>query len=109
MLWCSFADGGEPFLVGSVPVVVGPPNIEDFAPSPVSFLHIKELQDIETVAKKMKYLADNPGAYNESLRWGVNLGLLSEQWITLFNAHIISFYMAPLFYHVQSLPPVHRS
>lgn len=54
--------------VGSVPVVVGAPNIQDFAPSPGSVLHIKELGDVEPVAKTMKYLAENPDAYNQSLR-----------------------------------------
>ncbi|TQD69724.1 hypothetical protein C1H46_044743 [Malus baccata] len=54
---------------GSIPVVVGAPNIEEYAPAPGSILHIKELTDVESVAKRMKYLADNPEAYNQSLRW----------------------------------------
>lgn len=54
--------------IGSVPVVVGAPNIQDFAPSPVSLLHIKEIGDAESVAKTMKYLAENPDAYNATLR-----------------------------------------
>lgn len=56
-------------LAGSVPVVIGAPNILDFAPSPNSLLHIKELKDAASVAKTMKYLAENPNAYNESLRY----------------------------------------
>ncbi|KAG7599977.1 Glycosyl transferase family 10 [Arabidopsis suecica] len=53
----------------SVPVVVGPPNIEEFAPASDSFLHIKSMEDVEPVAKRMKYLAANPTAYNQTLRW----------------------------------------
>lgn len=49
-------------------MVVGAPNIEEYAPSPESLLHIKELVDVSSVAKKMKYLAENPDAYNQSLR-----------------------------------------
>lgn len=49
-------------------MVVGAPNIEEFAPSPDSFLHIKQIGDVTSVAKKMKYLADNPEAYNQTLR-----------------------------------------
>lgn len=49
-------------------MVVGAPNIQDFAPSPGSVLHIKELSDVEKVAKTMKYLDENPRAYNQSLR-----------------------------------------
>lgn len=49
-------------------MVVGAPNIEEFAPSSDSFLHIKSMEDVEPVAKSMKYLADNPAAYNQTLR-----------------------------------------
>ncbi|XP_010269895.1 PREDICTED: glycoprotein 3-alpha-L-fucosyltransferase A-like isoform X2 [Nelumbo nucifera] len=54
---------------GAIPVVVGAPNIQEFAPSTGSVLHIKELSDIPSIAKAMKYLAENPDAYNQSLRW----------------------------------------
>ncbi|XP_071726190.1 glycoprotein 3-alpha-L-fucosyltransferase A-like [Rutidosis leptorrhynchoides] len=59
----------QSLVAGTVPVVVGTPNIQDFAPAPGSVLHIKELKDIESVAKTMKHLAQNPIAYNASLRW----------------------------------------
>ncbi|XP_076936029.1 glycoprotein 3-alpha-L-fucosyltransferase A-like [Bidens hawaiensis] len=59
----------QSLVAGSIPVVVGAPNIQDFAPAPGSILHIKELKDIELVAKTMKHLADDPIAYNQSLRW----------------------------------------
>ncbi|XP_062021661.1 glycoprotein 3-alpha-L-fucosyltransferase A-like [Rosa rugosa] len=59
----------QSLVAGTIPVVVGPPNIEDFSPGPGSILYIKELSDVESVAKTMKELADNPEAYNQSLRW----------------------------------------
>ncbi|KAF3610097.1 hypothetical protein DY000_02049913 [Brassica cretica] len=59
----------QSLVAGSVPVVVGAPNIQEFAPSPDSILHIKQMTDIEPIAKRMKYLADNPDAYNKMLRW----------------------------------------
>ncbi|KAK4258767.1 hypothetical protein QN277_005178 [Acacia crassicarpa] len=59
----------QSLVAGSVPVVVGAPNIQDFAPSPVSLLHIKQLTDVESVAKTMKMLAENHEAYNQYLRW----------------------------------------
>lgn len=49
-------------------MVIGAPNIQDFAPSPGSLLHIKEVKDADSVAKRMKYLAENTSAFNESLR-----------------------------------------
>ncbi|XP_042502295.1 glycoprotein 3-alpha-L-fucosyltransferase A-like [Macadamia integrifolia] len=59
----------QSLVTGSVPVVVGAPNIQEFAPSPGSVLHIKEPSDVPSVAKTMKYLAQNADAYNQSLRW----------------------------------------
>lgn len=59
----------QSLVAGSVPVVVGAPNIEDFAPAPNAFLHIKSMTDVSRVANQMKYLASNSTAYNETLRW----------------------------------------
>ncbi|GAB2298851.1 Alpha-(1,3)-fucosyltransferase 11 [Dionaea muscipula] len=59
----------QSLVSGTIPVVVGAPNIQDFAPSPDAVLHIRELRDVDSVAKKMKYLGENPDAYNHSLRW----------------------------------------
>ncbi|KAI3947709.1 hypothetical protein MKX01_034374 [Papaver californicum] len=59
----------QSLIAGSVPVVVGAPNIMEFAPSPISVLHIKTLEDVPSVARTMKYLAENPEAYNQSVRW----------------------------------------
>ncbi|KAL5705728.1 glycoprotein 3-alpha-L-fucosyltransferase [Ranunculus cassubicifolius] len=59
----------QSLVAGAIPVFVGAPNIMDFAPSPTSVLHIKELTDVETVAKTMKQLAQNPMAYNQSISW----------------------------------------
>ncbi|XP_019157852.1 PREDICTED: glycoprotein 3-alpha-L-fucosyltransferase A-like isoform X2 [Ipomoea nil] len=59
----------QSLVAGSIPVVVGAPNIQDFAPSLGSVLHIKELSDAEKVANTMTYLDENPSAYNQALRW----------------------------------------
>ncbi|KAJ8766625.1 hypothetical protein K2173_001145 [Erythroxylum novogranatense] len=59
----------QSLVAGTIPVVVGAPNIQEFAPAPGSILHIKELEDVKTVAKTMNYLAGNPEAYNQSLKW----------------------------------------
>ncbi|KHF99053.1 Glycoprotein 3-alpha-L-fucosyltransferase A -like protein [Gossypium arboreum] len=59
----------QSLVAGSVPVVIGAPNIEDFAPSSDSYLQIKDLKDVRSIAEQMKYLAGNPDAYNRLLRW----------------------------------------
>ena len=64
--WCLFIFFSN--FTGSVPVVIGAPNIQDFAPAPGSILHIKELSDVDLVAKTMKFLSENPEAYNQTLR-----------------------------------------
>ncbi|CAL5333722.1 unnamed protein product [Camellia sinensis] len=58
-------------------------NIQDFAPSPSSFLHIRELEDANSVAKTMKYLAKNPDAYNQSVRFMMESILLRSSNLTL--------------------------
>ncbi|CAN1278562.1 Putative fucosyltransferase-like protein [Linum perenne] len=57
---------------GTIPVVVGAPNIQDYSPGQGSILHIKSLEDIDTVAKTMNYLSENATAYNQALRWKVD-------------------------------------
>jgi glycoprotein 3-alpha-L-fucosyltransferase len=51
-----------------VPVVVGAPNIRDFAPGPNTVLHIKTLDDVSLVASQMKHLAKNETAFKEATR-----------------------------------------
>jgi glycoprotein 3-alpha-L-fucosyltransferase len=36
----------QSLVAGAVPVVVGAPNIQDFAPGPNTVLHIKTLDDV---------------------------------------------------------------
>ncbi|CAD6265193.1 unnamed protein product [Miscanthus lutarioriparius] len=59
----------QSLVAGSIPVVVGAPNIQEFSPGEGAILHIKELDDVASVAKTMKNIASNPDAFNQSLRW----------------------------------------
>lgn len=59
----------QSLVAGTIPVVVGAPNILEFSPYPGSVLHIKELTDVESVAATMKHLASNPDAFNQTIRW----------------------------------------
>ncbi|KAG0623294.1 hypothetical protein M758_3G163500 [Ceratodon purpureus] len=59
----------QALVAGSVPVVTGPPNIYDFAPSPNSLVYIKDLTEAKAAAERIKYLARNATAYNETIRW----------------------------------------
>ncbi|MCO5549946.1 hypothetical protein L7F22_003423 [Adiantum nelumboides] len=59
----------QSLVAGSIPVVIGAPNIYNFAPSPKAILHIKSVNDIEHVAKQIMHLATHEDAYNASLSW----------------------------------------
>ncbi|KAJ3673686.1 hypothetical protein LUZ60_005678 [Juncus effusus] len=59
----------QSLVAGTIPVVVGAPNIHDFAPCSGSVLNIKSLDDVASVAKIMNYLSTHPDAFNHSLRW----------------------------------------
>lgn len=59
----------QSLVAGAIPVVVGAPNIQDYAPAPNAIIHIKTIDEIVSAAKTIKYLASNATAYNERLRW----------------------------------------
>ncbi|XP_031282316.1 glycoprotein 3-alpha-L-fucosyltransferase A-like isoform X2 [Pistacia vera] len=59
----------QSLVAGTIPVVIGAPNIQEFSPSPNAILHIRELEDAKIVAKTMKYIAENPDAFNQSISW----------------------------------------
>lgn len=59
----------QSLVAGAIPVVVGAPNIQDYAPAPNAIIHIKTIAEISLAAQTIKYLASNTTAYNERLRW----------------------------------------
>ncbi|KAK3123650.1 hypothetical protein QOZ80_8AG0634130 [Eleusine coracana subsp. coracana] len=59
----------QSLVAGSIPVVVGAPNIQEFSPGEGAILHIKELDDVASVASTMKNIASNPDMFNQSVRW----------------------------------------
>lgn len=73
MFYCAFENSVFPDYVtekfyhglrmGAVPIVVGAPNVGDFAPSPNSFLRIGSLEDIPAVVEKMKEAMRNRTYY----------------------------------------------
>lgn len=59
----------QSLVAGSIPVVIGAPNIYNFAPSQNSILYIPGVSEIEQVANQMKHLATHEDAYNATLSW----------------------------------------
>ena len=58
-----------PWFVGSVPIVLGPPNIEDYAPGDKSYISISDYKTPKEFVKHITYLSNNESAYNEYLAW----------------------------------------
>ncbi|KAJ7553056.1 hypothetical protein O6H91_06G083200 [Diphasiastrum complanatum] len=61
----------QSLVAGTVPVVIGAPNIQDFAPASNTVIHIKNMEEVKFAATEMKYLVSNETVYNETLRWKV--------------------------------------
>lgn len=62
----------EPLEVGSVPIYLGAPNIDEYAPNPKSFINVNNFRNIKELADYLRFLADNEHAYNEYLAWKKN-------------------------------------
>ncbi len=55
--------------LGSVPVVLGAPNIASLVPDPQSYIDAKDFTDPEALAKYLIYLDENQKEYDKYLKW----------------------------------------
>lgn len=65
----------DPLLVGSVPVYLGAPNVEEYAPGNNCFIHANRMSAAELAEVLVEYL-NNENLYNQLLDWK-NEGLAS--------------------------------
>lgn len=54
---------------GTVPIVIGATNVEDYEVAPNSMLVIKTMEDVPSVAARLQHLLANQTAYEEMLAW----------------------------------------
>lgn len=59
----------DPLLVGSVPVYLGAPNVDRFAPADHCYINVTDFSGPEELATYLLWLRDNPDAYSEYLAW----------------------------------------
>eukprot|EP00850_Spirogloea_muscicola_P019814 SM000200S05804 [mRNA] locus=s200:10930:12586:+ [translate_table: standard] len=59
----------QSLVVGAVPIVVGAPNILDFAPSNISVISINGLEDVPQVANKILQVNANKAEWDAMVRW----------------------------------------
>jgi alpha-1,3-fucosyltransferase 10 len=59
----------DALCAGSVPVVLGAPEVADFAPAPDAFLDVRDFADPAALAARMRALAADAAAYDAMLAW----------------------------------------
>mmetsp|Transcript_13720 Transcript_13720/g.21425 ORF Transcript_13720/g.21425 Transcript_13720/m.21425 type:complete len:165 (-) Transcript_13720:28-522(-) len=59
----------QPLIAGSVPIYLGAPNVEEFAPSPHSFIDLRRFATAQELGGYLKYLNSNQTAYEEFHEW----------------------------------------
>jgi len=59
----------DPLLVGSVPVYLGAPNIEDFAPGDNCFVDVRQFEDPQALADFIKACYDDEQLYAQFFEW----------------------------------------
>ena len=61
----------DPLIAGSVPVVLGAPDVADYAPAPGSFLDVRDFPDPAALAARLIELSADDAAYRELLAWKI--------------------------------------
>jgi hypothetical protein len=59
----------EPLMAGSIPVYVGAPNIEDFAPGERCYINALRFARPQELAEYLLHVAGNPAEYQRYLQW----------------------------------------
>ncbi|KAA6186744.1 hypothetical protein F2Q65_05085 [Thiohalocapsa marina] len=59
----------DPLTAGSVPVYLGAPNIDEFAPGEGCFINIADFPSPQALADHLLQLANNPTRYSHYLEW----------------------------------------
>jgi len=59
----------EPLIAGTVPVYLGAPNVEEFAPGDCCYIDVRKFPDPRDLAEYLSFLAGNDAAYGEFLAW----------------------------------------
>jgi alpha-1,4-fucosyltransferase len=57
------------FVVGSVPIYWGAPNVEKFLPAPNAAIRVDDFASGRELALHLRFLMDNPAEYDAMLEW----------------------------------------
>ena len=75
----------EPLGVGSVPVYLGAPNIENFLPTSHSVIKISDFPSLQSLSKYLNCLLDNPDLLQYYIDWDTRVKFKS--WEVFSNAY----------------------
>lgn len=59
----------EPLIAGTVPVYLGAPNVDDFAPGDNCFIDCREFKSPKDLARYLRHLDNTPEEYQRFLDW----------------------------------------
>ena len=59
----------DPLIVGSVPIYLGAPNIDDFAPGDNCYININSFSSVKALANYLLKLEADIEQYKEYLKW----------------------------------------
>lgn len=59
----------DPFIAGSVPVYLGAPNVDEFAPGDHAFIDVSDFRGPAQLAEYLRELAADDARYDEYLAW----------------------------------------
>jgi len=59
----------QPLMAGSVPVYLGAPNIDEFAPGNNSYININSFDSVKSLANYLIFLNENEAEYYEFQKW----------------------------------------
>jgi len=59
----------EPLIVGSIPIYMGAPNIDDFAPGERCFINVAQFKGPRELAEYLIFAAGNQSEYDSYLAW----------------------------------------
>lgn len=59
----------DPLIVGSLPIYLGAPNVETFAPGDHCYINVKDFESPRALAAQIQFLARDADAYNTYFEW----------------------------------------
>ncbi len=59
----------EPLIMGSVPVYLGAPNVDDYAPGEHCFINVRDYESPKILSEYLTYLLHDEDAYNAYFAW----------------------------------------